>query len=169
MKIENSTLEDLKNILSLYASAIAYQKEKKGLPWPNLDREMIEKEIIEKRQWKLTINGTIACIWVTTFDDPEIWGEKNNQPSIYLHRIATDPVFRGLNVIAKVFDWTKTFARVNQKNYIRLDIASINPGLITMYVRNGFKFIGMNKMGVSESLPAHYNNATVCLFEMKLN
>ncbi|WP_281321969.1 GNAT family N-acetyltransferase [Flavobacterium aestivum] len=169
MEIKNSSISDVQNILTLYDTAISYQNEKKGLPWPTLERELIETEVKENRQWQLLIDNEIACIWVTTFDDPEIWGDKNADPSVYLHRIATNPKFRGQNIVSKVIDWAKEFAVQNKKEYLRLDTASINPGLITMYVRNGFKFISIIEMRESNKLPSHYHNASVCLFEIKLN
>jgi GNAT superfamily N-acetyltransferase len=169
MKIQNSTVNDVQSIIALYDTAISYQKEKKCLPWPTLERELIETEIKENRQWQLLIGNEVACIWVTTFDDPEIWGNKNTDPSVYLHRIATNPKFRGNNIISKVIDWAIEFALQNKKENLRLDTAGINPGLITMYVKNGFKFISITEMGESQKLPSHYHNASVCLFEIKLN
>ncbi|KLT70865.1 GNAT family N-acetyltransferase [Flavobacterium sp. ABG] len=168
MKIVNSTIDDIPSIKTLYDEAIVYQKEKKGTPWPDLPKEIIASEIAENRQWKLVLNDEIVCVWVTTFDDPEIWNEKNADPSVYLHRIATNPNFRGLNIISKVLEWTKNFALQNNKKYVRLDTAGINPGLITMYVKIGFKFIEITKIKNPEKLPAHYHNVPVCLFEIKL-
>ena len=168
MKIINSTINDLESIQILYNKAITYQKSKKGLPWPIIDKDLIEQEILENRQWKLTIDADIACIWMTTFNDPDIWLEKNEAPSMYIHRIAMNPKFRGKNLLSNVFDWAKSFAVQNQKKLLRLDIASINPGLITLYVKNGFKFIDIHEIGISENLPSHYHNASVCLLEMKI-
>ncbi len=168
MKITNSNLKDIQNIQNLYTDAITYQKEKKGLPWPTIDKKLIEQEISENRQWKLIIDEEIACIWMTTFNDPEIWQQKNDDPSVYIHRIAMNPKFRGHNILSKVFDWSKDYAIQNQKFFLRLDIASINPGLITVYVKNGFKFIDIHEMGFSKNLPSHYHNTAVCLLEMKL-
>lgn len=169
MKIQNSTVNDIEDIRRLYDEAIAYQKNKKGLPWQILAKEIIEMEIIENRQWKLVIDNEIACVWVTTFSNPEIWGEKNLTPSVYLHRIATNPKFRGQNVISKVINWAKEFGVQNKKSKLRLDTAGINPGLITMYVKNGFKFIDITEIGSSEKLPTHYHNVPICLFEITLD
>ena len=43
-----------------------------------------------------------------------------------------------------------------------------NEGLISHYKGCGFKFLGINKLRNSSQLPAHYHNADVCFFEIKL-
>lgn len=34
-----------------------------------------------------------------------IWGDKNSEPSVYLHRIATNPNFRGQKQVIEVVKW----------------------------------------------------------------
>ncbi len=169
MEIKNSTIKDVESILKLYKEAIAYQNEKKGIPWQMLESEVVENEIQENRQWKLIIDNEIACVWVTTFDDVEIWRDKNSEPSVYLHRITTNAKFRGKNILSLVITWAKDFASKNNKTFLRLDTAGINPGLITAYVKNGFKFIATTTIETPHNLPTHYNNAPICLFEMNLS
>ncbi|MHB8929251.1 MAG: hypothetical protein ACYC5R_01500 [Melioribacteraceae bacterium] len=50
----------------------------------------------------MLINGGIACVWAMTFNDPQIWEERNKDPSVYLHRIATNPNFRGQNLVGEI-------------------------------------------------------------------
>ena len=50
--IQNCLLEDLELILSLYRTAIDYQKERFISHWPKFDREMVKQEIVANRQWK---------------------------------------------------------------------------------------------------------------------
>jgi hypothetical protein len=76
MDIQNSLIEDLDFIFDLYNSATVYQKERFISYWPEFDREMVINEIVESRQWKIIIDGEVACIWATTFSDPLIWEEK---------------------------------------------------------------------------------------------
>ena len=73
---------DFSLIVAGYQNTIGFNKKVYQL----LD-QLIEKEISENRQWKLIIDDQIACIWATTDSDPQIWGDKNNDPSIYIHRI----------------------------------------------------------------------------------
>src|SRR5690606_34797464 len=100
MTITNSNPDDIPEIFRLYKLATDFQKVQfPGNLWPEFDREMIAGEVVENRQFKLLIDNKIACIWAITFSDPQIWEEKNNDPAIYIHRIATNPEFRGKNFV----------------------------------------------------------------------
>ena len=98
IKISKSNLGDIDTILKLYTQASLFQQTKQSVCWGIIPRTLIEKEIDKGLQYKLTVDGKIAMIWVYTFNDSEIWKEDNDM-SIYIHRIATNPDFRGLNLI----------------------------------------------------------------------
>ncbi|MFP3835995.1 GNAT family N-acetyltransferase, partial [Chryseobacterium sp. SIMBA_028] len=85
--------------------------------------------------------------------------------AVYIHRIATNPDFRGQNLVQKIVEWGKQYALTNGKKFIRLDTVGDNPGLISYYTKCGFDFLGLSKLKDTAGLPAHYNNATVSLFE----
>jgi ribosomal protein S18 acetylase RimI-like enzyme len=164
--IKNSTIDDIDDIFELYKIATEYQKSRYTIHWPEFDRSLIIMEIKEQRQWKLLIDNSMACIWATTFSDPLIWEEKNNDPSVYIHRITTHPSFRGENFVSEIVEWAKNYAKINGKKYIRLDTVGENQKLIEHYQRNGFNFLGLSKLKNTKGLPAHYNNAVVSLFEL---
>ncbi len=169
MKIEISNRNDLKEIFRLYKEATAYQKIKfPENQWPEFDRDLIEKELEENRQFKIVIDNKLACIWAVTFSDPEIWKEKDSDPAFYIHRIATHPDYRGHNFVAKIVSWAKEYARQIKKKFIRLDTCGDNKKLISHYQNAGFNFLGMKKLKDSKGLPAHYENADVCYFEIEL-
>ncbi|WP_103068240.1 GNAT family N-acetyltransferase [Aquimarina sediminis] len=168
MKISKSTLEDVNDIFLLYDMAIAYQNKKNAVAWPKLQKELIEIEVEEGRQYKLTVNNEIACIWVYTFNDPEIWEDKSKDPAIYIHRIASNPKFRGQNLVTEVFKWTIAYAQEHNLKYIRLDTVGDNQGLINLYTRNGFDYLGTTMIKDPSNLPLHYHNNEVCLFEMNV-
>jgi ribosomal protein S18 acetylase RimI-like enzyme len=170
MNITNSNIADIDEIFSLYDIATNYQKDKfSGNVWPQFERSLIETEIKEQRQFKLLINDSIACVWAITFSDPQIWEEKDADPAIYIHRIATNPDFRGQQFVIKIVAWAKAYARSQQKQFIRLDTCGHNEGLIAHYQKCGFTFLGISKIKSAEGLPSHYDNADVCYFEIKLN
>ena len=168
MTISNSTIEDLDEIFRLYALATAYQQSIKTIHWPEFDRALIETEIKENRQWKLIIDNKVACVWAITFSDPEIWEERNNDPAIYIHRIATNPEFKGQNLVKQITEWSKKYASGIGKRFIRLDTVGENKKLIAHYTQCGFNFLGLFKLNNTEGLPQHYHNATVSLFEIDL-
>jgi len=166
MKIQNSTHNDIEEIFRLYKIATDFQKTKFIVHWPEFERSLVETEIEENRQWKIVINGQIACVWAITFSDPQIWEERNNDPAVYIHRIATNPDFRGQNLVQKIVEWSKQYALATHKKFIRLDTVGDNPGLISYYTKCGFDFLGLLKLKNTEGLPAHYDNATVSLFQL---
>ncbi len=167
-QIQNSNSSDIDEIFRLYKTAVDFQKTRFTVHWPEFDKELIETEISEKRQWKIVADGKIACIWATTFDDPQIWEEKNEDPAVYIHRIATNPDFRGQNLVGEIVEWVKLYSIKNQKNFVRMDTVGDNPGLINYYKKCGFDFLGLLKLKNTEGLPAHYDNATVSLFQITI-
>jgi ribosomal protein S18 acetylase RimI-like enzyme len=169
MEIKNCKEEDINEIFSLYRIATDFQKTRFTSHWPEFERNLVETEIAENRQWKIVIDSKIACVWATTFNDPQIWEDRNNDPAIYIHRIATSHEFRALNLVGQIVEWAEQHALDHNKKFIRMDTVGDNPGLIGYYSKCGFDFLGLLKLKDTEGLPTHYENATVSLFQIKLN
>lgn len=169
MDIRNSTITDIDEIFRIYKMATDFQKAKYIVVWPEFERTLIETEIRENRQWKISIDGKVACVWATTFTDPLIWEERNNDPAIYIHRIATHSDFRGKNLVLEIVKWANKYAKENNKKFIRMDTVGRNEKLIDHYQNCGFNFLGLFKLKNTEGLPQHYDHATVSLFELNLN
>lgn len=167
-QIENSNSNDIDEIFRLYQMATDFQKTRFIVHWPDFDRKIIESEISESKQWKIIIDGKMACVWATTFNDPQIWEDKNEDPAVYIHRIAANPEFKGQNFVLQIVEWAKRYAEENHKQFVRMDTVGNNLGLITYYTKCGFEFLGLLKLKNTEGLPAHYDNATVSLFELKI-
>ncbi len=170
MTILNSTRDDIPEIFRLYQLATEYQK--KTFPdnlWPEFDRELIETEVAENHQFKLMIDGKIACVWAITFNDEIIWPEDDGVSSVYIHRIATNPDFRGNDLVKKIAEWAKEYATSLGKKYVRLDTCGDNTRLINHYQKCGFEFLGLKHLHDSAGLPPHYEDADVCYFEIKLD
>ena len=168
MNIINCVKEDIDEIFRLYKVATNYQKQRYKMHWPEFDKNMVADEIAENRQWKLIIDEQIACIWATTFTDPLIWEERNIDPSIYIHRIATNNQFRGRNFVTDIVKWAKDYASLNNKIFVRLDTTGFNEKLITHYEKCGFTFLELRRLKNTEGLPEHYHNADISLFELKV-
>jgi len=168
MKIQNSVNKDIEEIFRLYKLATDFQKSKFIVHWPEFELGLVQTEIDENRQWKIIIDGKIACVWATTFNDPQIWEERNNDPAVYIHRIAVNPEFRGQNLVQQIAEWAKQYALSNGKRFVRMDTVGENTGLIKYYTKCGFDFLGLLKLQNTEGLPAHYDNATVSLFQIDI-
>ena len=96
-------------------------------------------------------------------------GERDADPAIYLHRIVTDPGFRGHNLVLKVIEWAKQYAVTNGLSYVRLDAFADNAKLSDHYVNCGFKIIGCVTLQSSDALPKHYAGNPLSLFEIAVN
>lgn len=169
MVIKNVTITDIGEVFKFYKIASEYQTaKKKVVVWPAFERAMVETEIAENRQFKLLINNEIACIWAITFSDKQIWEERNKDTAVYIHRIATDPKFRGNNFVADIVTWAKEYVKQKNIQFIRLDTLGNNIKLIAHYKNAGFDFLGLFNLKNTDRLPDHYQLAPVCLFEINL-
>lgn len=168
MQIRNSSPQDIEEIFRLYRIASAYMVDRCPVVWPEFDRTMVETEIVENRQWKMILEDEVACIWATAYRDPLIWEEKDVDPAVYIHRIATNPNFRGQFFVQKIVDWAIDHAKEKDIKYVRLDTVGNNPRLIKHYTEAGFEFLGFKKLKNPADLPAHYHELPVALFELKL-
>ena len=169
MHVQNSTTKDIPEIFRLYGIASAYQRSKQTVVvWPEFEKQLVETEVAENRQWKIIIENEIACVWANTLSDEQIWEERNADAAVYIHRIATNPNFRGNNFVSIIVDWARQYAKDNGKDFIRLDTLGNNTKLINLYTNAGFNFLGMFDLKNTKGLPAHYGNDPACLFEIKL-
>ena len=168
-EIVTSNAQDIEEIFRLYRLASAHQRSKKTVVvWPEFERSLVEKEVEEGRQWKYTIEGQIACVWATTYSDEQIWGAHNKDKAVYIHRIATNPEFRGQSFVKKITQWAIGHAKEHGLAYIRLDTIGKNDRLIALYKDAGFDFLGMFELKDTKGLPAHYGEAPACLFQIQL-
>ena len=169
MKFLKSTMADLDVIHTLYDAAIALQKARSHVHWLPFDARMVQTEIAEGRQWKIVLEGRIACIFLVADSDPNIWGDSDTEPSIYLHRIVTDPSFRGRNFVMEIVKWCSQEGKTLGKRFIRLDTWSENPRLKELYLKCGFHYVRTVAPSISETLPAHYAGITLDLFEKPID
>lgn len=169
MEIKNCSLTDVDEILSLYEAARNLQNQRQMVVWPDFDHFFIEREINEKRQWKIITGNSLACNWAITFEDKEIWGNKDKNDAVYIYRICTNPTLRGNRYIEKIVEWSKQYARQLDKQFVRLDTLGNNTKLIEHYTSAGFDFLGMVKLTDTANLPAHYQKEpNCCLFEIDI-
>ena len=169
MTIKNISIADIDKVFDFYKTASKYQKSKKTVVvWPDFNREMVQTEIEENRQFKLLIDKKIVCVWAVAYSDEQIWEEKNKDRAIYIHRIATHPNFRGNNFVQKIVSWAKMYAEKKKLHYIRLDTLGNNTKLIQHYKNAGFDFLVLHALQNTSDLPEHYKEAPVCLFEIDI-
>ncbi|WP_143310893.1 N-acetyltransferase [Chitinophaga vietnamensis] len=173
MLITPCTQEDLPVILALYDAARAYQRSKQYNVWPPFDLALTAAEVKEQRLYKIEIEGEIACIFSIVYNEPPIvWKDAEENTAIYLHRIATNPAFKGRRLLTPIIEWSRTHARDIHRSLIRMDTWADNDNLTAYYVGYGFKLLGTSYMPAEEAkaagLPGHYWDNTANLFEMNI-
>jgi predicted GNAT family N-acyltransferase len=167
--IINSKRQDLDLIFDFFESAIRYQQKNGYDLWPRFSEDLILNEINEKRHWKIMEGDETACIFSVMYSDPVIWGpEKNKDPSVYLHRIAINPDFKGNNIMKVIKDWAIDHAKMTQKKYVRMDTWGKNESLRNYYIKCGFRYIGQQYLKETKGLPAHYGGSELSLFETEV-
>lgn len=169
MEIVNAGIEDLETLMGFYDDAIAHQKAVSNLVWKGFDKPVVVKEIEEGRQWKIMIDGKVACVFMTVLNDPAIWDEKDKDTAVYIHRISTNPDFRGKGFVKIITDWAIGFAHSKQLDYVRLDTWQDNAKLHDIYTKAGFTYVRKKLIDASANLPKHYWGVTLALFEIKVN
>lgn len=169
MKFIQSTHQDIDAIFQLYDYATAYQGEVGILKWQGFERSMVEKMIDEQLQWQIVIDDELACVFTLALNDPLIWEEKDKDPAIYIHRIATNPKFRGKHFVKHIVAWVKKYALEMEKSYVRMDTGSGNERLNNYYISCGFNYLGVVKLKHTAGLPKHYQNGSFSLFEIWLS
>ena len=87
---------------------------------------------------------------------------------MYIHRIVTNPKFRGRGYVAKIVDWAREHAAENDLRYIRMDTWADNLKLKDYYTGCGFEWKGTVSPEDSPTMPAHYRGIHLGLFEMDL-
>jgi uncharacterized damage-inducible protein DinB/GNAT superfamily N-acetyltransferase len=168
MLIINSTEADLESIFQLFEKAIVFQKSKFPKHWQGFDPELIRQEIAEKRHWKIMLQDELALIFSITYEDALIWGDKSQDPAMYIHRIASNPLFRGRGFMKQIMAWAQGHARATGQNFIRMDTWADNENLIHYYVDCGFKWVGIKALHETAGLPRHYEGNDLSLFEIPL-
>ncbi|MDN3587993.1 GNAT family N-acetyltransferase [Pedobacter aquatilis] len=167
IEVKNSTQTDIDTIFEFYDMAIAHQKKVFNKHWQGFSSALIEAEIAENRQYKILVNGVVACVFAVTFDDKLIWGERDKD-SIYIHRIVTHPDFRGYAFVKEIIKWAKNYAAQHKIAFIRMDTWADNEKLLQYYTACGFEYVGVVTMEKTDGLPKHYEGISLSLFEIKV-
>ncbi|MGV9003347.1 GNAT family N-acetyltransferase [Flavobacterium sp.] len=169
MEILLSKTSDIDAIFELYDAATAFQKKVGTNSWKGFEHTMVEKEIAAQRHFVIRDDNQISATFVLAFSDPIIWKEADKDPSVYIHRIATHPDFRGRNYVQKILYWTKEYAKKEGKNFVRLDTTSGNEPLNQYYLKCGFTYKGNSEIEWTNELPEHYKDGSFALFEIAVN
>ena len=167
-QIENTTHRDLTFVYELFDQSIVYQEEKGYPVWKNYDRNALIKDVDNKRQYKINIDGLIAMVFSVCYSDKILWREMERGDSIYLHRIVVNPKFKGQRLFGVILEWAISHAKNKGIKFIRMDTWANDRNIIDYYKGFGFYFIeDFNTPDIPE-LPVHNRNIPLALLEYNL-
>lgn len=164
--IKNTTPDDFLKVIWLFDEVIKMQHKNGYIVWESIDKLALQKDIENGLQFKIEDNKTILCVFSIQYSDPFIWQEKDQNDAIYLHRIVTNPNYKGQRLFEKVLTWAIQFAKQNGKKFIRMDTWAVNHQLIQYYRSFGFQFIENYKTADTKELPLQNRNLNVALLEL---
>lgn len=168
IQVINTTIADLPNVLWLFEQALKTQGHNGYKVWDNIDKAALERDIKSKLQYKVVTGDEIICIFSVQFNDPFIWRERDNNDSIYLHRIVVNSKFKGKRLFERVLKWSKELAIVKKRKFIRMDTWADNQQLINYYMSFGFRFIENYTTSNTAELPIQNRNLNVALLELTI-
>lgn len=167
-KVENTILDDLPLVYSLFDQSITYQESKGYNVWKNYDKGALVKDVNDGNQYKITMDGQIAMAFSVCYADKVIWRDMEKGDAIYLHRIVVNPQFKGQKLFGRLLEWVTIHASQKGLAFIRMDTWADNPTIISYYQNFGFAFVGNYTTPDSLELPVHNRNLKLALLEMKI-
>lgn len=168
IRISNTTTNDWEEVTKLFKYALSLQGKDGYRVWDSIDEAALLSDIKNKYQYKIVQNDEIICIFSIQYQDPVIWRDRENNDSIYLHRIVTNAKYKGQKCFAKVLNWAKDHALRDNRNFVRMDTWADNPRIIDYYKSFGFQYIEHFTTGDDLSLPKQHRNVELVLMELKI-
>lgn len=166
--IENSHALDLEDIYILFDEVIRSQQQK-GLPaWKSFDKNVLAADVEDRNHYKIAIGQSLAIVFSVRYSDAAIWRQKEKGDAIYLHRIVSNPRFKGQQLFSLVLEWTIEHAKQKGLRFVRMDTWANNNGLIDYYKKFGFDVVENFTTPNSPDLPSHNRNLSLVLLEMEL-
>lgn len=157
--------EDLPQVMGFFDAAILYQRARRQPEWPRFAPGFIAEEIMQGRHWKISDGQLTQGYFSVQYNDPVIWGERDTDPALYLHRIVANPELKGRGLMPALYDWALRHARKLGKQYVRMDTWGNNVRLRNYYTACGFIYIGQKQLQPQGQPAAHYGGNCLSLFE----
>ena len=165
--IINTEKSDLPFIYQLFDEAILYQK-RKGYPvWAGYDKDVLNQDIADKRQFKIVINSEIASIFSIDFSDMA-WKDDGLGIAIYVHRVVTNQHHKGHRLFGKIHNWAINYAKENSLTFVRMDTWGNNPVIIDYYKSFGYELVGFQQYPDTEDIPIQMRGNRSALLEFKI-
>ncbi len=166
MNVEPASIDDLPQIQEAYAEGRRKQQKQGTLVWPEFSDESLLAEVRERKLFRVMDDGAMVGTFAIAYQDPAVWGDRERDAHVYLHRIARCPTELRHGLLQVVVDWACAHCRELRREGIRMDTAAASSQLVAYYERAGFVVVGRRVIGDDPTLPAHYYGTEIALFEM---
>jgi GNAT superfamily N-acetyltransferase len=165
--VQNTDMNDLEIIFGFFDQSAAYQ-ERKGYPsWRNYDKNAVRRDLENKNQYKVLIDGEIGIVFSVAYQDKILWREMDQSESIYLHRIVVNQAFKGQKLFGVILGWAIEHIKSMGLKSIRMDTWAANPAIIAYYKTFGFEVVEDFTTPDTPDLPVHNRNLALTLMEYR--
>lgn len=150
-----STADDAPAIMDLLLQTAQWLKSKGSTQWGALlqgEDHHNTKESARRGDVYLFKDGETLAGIVTLLRSPSpwdiaLWGEEGHEQAVYLHRLAINRAYSGVNLGDAIVQWVHTSIRFDGKDRIRLDCIDSNPVLDKFYRSAGYTYKGHSDSG----------------------
>ncbi len=147
-------------------AAVAYQTRYGVARSPVFPDSIIAGEIgVERHFMALRDDEVCAGFFSVTASDRGIWGERDRDDAIYIHRMCVNPLAKGGSLASDALKWAYGYAAGRGRRFVRMDTWGDNDRLIDYYKACGYRPAGFKDIGNDPGLSAHYHGIRLALFE----
>ncbi len=166
LRIVPSVSSRLAEFRQFWDAAVAWQTAR-GLPLsPPFPEHLIRPEMADGLHFMgLRRDDLCAGFFSVTLSDRVLWGERDRDDGIYIHRMCVNPLAKGERFAAGVLAWAHGHAAGRGRAFVRLDTWADNDRLVAYYGGCGYRLVGFRDVGDAPTLSAHYHGIRLALFE----
>jgi len=163
-KIEKAKLEDIDDIFKIIYERCLWFEEKGIYGWElesytiKYDKEYFKKQMKINELYVAKLKGKICGVMLLKKEDKNFWSD--NASSYYIRHLTTDINLKGVGEC--LIKYAIELAKINKKEYLRLDCYQESEFLNNYYQKFGFINVGKGE-NIDEIEDYKYN-----LYQMKL-
>lgn len=148
IKIEIAKEKDIEDIHDLIIKRCKWFKENNIKQWDmsyakRYNKDYLKKQINTNLMYIARCNETIVGCMFLKSKDEDYW--QDDKPSYYIHHLATNTLYKGIG--KSLINFAISKARIDNKEYLRLDCFKSNIKLNNYYKNLGFENRGSGKIG----------------------
>ncbi|MDQ1912169.1 GNAT family N-acetyltransferase [Paenibacillus sp. GD4] len=145
LSIRRAESRDLPAVLELWLEAADWIYRELGIHQWKPSSFTIESvtEHFRKTELFVAVDGErVMGTYSVQWNDPFIWGDRDDEQSGYIHRLVVSRSYRGEGVGRLLLEQAAVYIRSQGKDRIRLDCMADNVRLNEYYRHQGFEYLG---------------------------